>query len=119
MELPRRKIGLCEGYAHDVYEYGFGACQKGPCPFRPAALLEVPFHRLDAVAVADAGVGKQARKRFELRITLGQQRVRGFEDFALVKQMGWNRGRKRDQRGRVVVHVSSPCLSYPSIRTAQ
>ena len=44
----------------------FGALEKGLGAFRPAAPFEIPFERLYAMALDDAGIGKNARQRFEL-----------------------------------------------------
>ena len=89
-----RDTRLRQRLARDVQEELLGTLQKGLRPLRPAAPLQIPLHRLDAVTMADAGVGKQARKRFELRIALGHHGPCGFEDFALMKQMRWNRSRQ-------------------------
>ena len=98
---PADEIGARERLARDIDEQRFRAFEKGLRSLRPAARLEIPFDRLDAVAVADSGVGKQARKRFELRIALGHHPARRFEDLALMKLMRGNRGRQRNQRGRI------------------
>ena len=73
------------------------ACVRSGQPRRSS----IPFHRFDAVTMADPGVGKQAGKRFELRIALSHHTARCFEDLRLVKLMWWHRGRQRNQRGRI------------------
>ena len=61
--------------------------------------------------MADAGIRKQARQGIELRIPIGHSALRGLEDFALVKQMGWNQGgADRNQCGRVVHVTPLPML---------
>ena len=90
VDLVGREIGTRESLARDVDEQGFRAFQKGLRPLGPAAPLEIPFDGLDPVAMADAGIGKQARKRLELRVTIGEQVVRSLEDLLLMELMRRN-----------------------------
>ena len=105
------ETGARERFTRDIDEQRFRAFQKGLGPLRPAAPLEIPFDRLDAITMANAGVRKQARKRFELLMTT-EHGPCGFEDLLLVELVGRNRGRQGNKRGRLV-HVR-PCLfCYP------
>src|SRR6185369_17534848 len=97
---------------------GFRAFQESLCPLRPAASLEIPFDGFDPIAMTDAGIGKQARKRLELRVTLREQVVRGLEDLLLMELIWRNRGRQRNQRGRVV-HIAVPACGTPTHETAR
>ncbi len=58
----------------------------------------------------NAGIRKQARKRLELRIAIRHQAGSGFEDLLLVELMGRDRGRQRNERGRVVHILSLPLM---------
>jgi hypothetical protein len=93
VDIAGRKIGTRKRLARDVDKQLLGAFEKRPRSLRPAAPLEVPFHRLDAVALAYAGVRKQARKRFELRVALRHHLACSLEDLVLMKEMWRNRGR--------------------------
>src|SRR5206468_350344 len=70
VDIAGRQISTRERFASDVDKQGFRALQKSLCPLRPAAPLEIPFDGFDPIAMADPGIGKQARKRLELRVTI-------------------------------------------------
>ena len=55
------EIGARQRLLRDIDEQRLRALQECLGAIRPAAALKIPFHRLDAVAMANAGVGKQAR----------------------------------------------------------
>jgi hypothetical protein len=48
-------------------EQRLGALEKGLGALGPAAPFEIPVEWLHAMALDDAGIGKDARERFELR----------------------------------------------------
>jgi hypothetical protein len=68
--------------------------------------------------MADTGIGKQARKRLELRVPISEEVVRGLKDLLLMELIWWNRGRQRNQRGRVV-HIAVPAFATPTYKTAR
>jgi len=110
IDIASIEIGAHDGLARDVDKEGFSTFQKSLGSLGPAAMLEIPFHRLDAVTLMNAGIGEQARKRLELRIAIRQEAGGGFEDLLLVELMGRDRGRQRNERGRVVHILSLPLM---------
>jgi len=44
--------------------------------------------------------------------------VRGLKDLLLMELIWWNRGRQRNQRGRVV-HIAVPAFATPAYKTAR
>src|SRR4029079_6749298 len=100
----------------DVDKQRFRAFQESLCPLRPAAPLQIPFDGFDPIAMADAGIGKQARKRLELRIAISEKVVRLLKDLLLMELIWRNRGRQRNQRGRVV-HIAVPAFGTPTDET--
>jgi len=88
-------------------EQSFRAVQERTRAFRPAARLEIPFDRLDAVAMADAGIGKQTRKGFELLVAMRQDAARSLQNLLLVELMWRYRRRQRHERGRLI-HIAVP-----------
>jgi hypothetical protein len=111
VDIGSLEIGARERLARDIDKQRFRAFQKGLGPLRPAALLKIPFDRHDTIAVANAGIRKQARKRFELFVA-SEHGPRGFEDLLLVELVGGNRGRQGNKCGRMV-HLVSPPLPLP------
>src|SRR5262249_10339137 len=79
--------GTRDRVLRDSDEQRFRSIQKCVRTFRPAAWLEIPFDRLDAVAAADARIGKQTRKRFELLVAMRQNTARGFQNLLLMELM--------------------------------
>ena len=118
VDIAGREIGTRDGLARDVDKQRFRAFQESLCPLRPAAPLEIPFDGFDPIAMADAGIGKQARKRLELRVAISEEVVRSLKDLLLMELIWRNRGRQRNQRGRVV-HIAVPAFGTPTYETAR
>src|SRR5207244_5343557 len=118
VDIAGREVGTRDGFARDIDKQGFRAFQESLCPLRPATPLEIPYDGFDPIAMADAGIGKQARKRLELGVTISEQVVRCLEDLLLMELIWRNRGRQRNQRGRVV-HIAVPAFGTPTYETAR
>jgi hypothetical protein len=58
-------VGARQRLFGDVDEQRLGAFEKGCRALRPAARFEIPVERLYAVALDDAGVGKDAGEALE------------------------------------------------------
>ena len=111
---PADRSARASALPRDIDEQRLGAFEKGLRALRPAALLEIPFDRLDAVAVADAGIGEQARKRFELADSARPAAVRRFEDLVLMKLMR-REPRSPGKQVRPSDSYYSLCMCYPEI----
>ncbi len=58
-----------QGLFGGLDKQGLGALEKGLGSLWPAARFEIPVEWLHTMALDDAGIGEDARKRFELRQT--------------------------------------------------
>jgi hypothetical protein len=106
----RREVRARNRVTRRVDKQGFRAIEECVGAFRPTTRLEIPFDRLDAVAIPNAGIGKQARKRFKLvasdtsaadwsiLVSLPDETAPGIETAATCKYFGEARAPLRRYR---------------------